>query len=87
MLIGMLWFDNSLDALPVKIERAVGYYKKKFGRAPDLCLVHPSMLGDQRELRIPGMAVRPYRSVVPSHMWIGIQETEIGKVEAINETR
>ena len=44
MHTGMLWFDNSQTALTVKIQKAVDYYHKKYGRSPDLCLVHPSML-------------------------------------------
>ena len=44
MHTGMLWFDNSQTALNIKIQKAVDYYHKKYGRTPDLCLVHPSML-------------------------------------------
>lgn len=45
MNIGMLWFDNDSKAsLDAKIERAVSYYRAKYGRAPTLCFVHPSML-------------------------------------------
>ena len=44
MHTGMLWFDNSQTALNIKIQKAVDYYHKKYGRIPDLCLVHPSML-------------------------------------------
>ncbi len=44
MKIGMLWFDNDPKAdLKVKIERAASYYSKKYGQAPNLCFVHPSM--------------------------------------------
>ena len=47
MHTGMLWFDNSQTALNIKIQKAVDYYHKKYGRTPDLCLVHPSMLDTQ----------------------------------------
>jgi len=71
----MLWFDNSQTALTVKIQKAVDYYNKKYGRNPDLCLVHPSMLDpNQRQLEINKLTVRPYRPVLPGHIWIGIED-------------
>jgi hypothetical protein len=74
----MLWFDNSQTALTVKIQKAVDYYHKKYGRSPDLCLVHPSMLDtqerNQRQLEINKLTVRPYRPVLPGHIWIGIED-------------
>jgi len=74
MHTGMLWFDNSQTALTVKIQKAVDYYNKKYGRSPDLCLVHPSMLEtNQRQLEINKLTVRPYRPVLPGHIWIGIE--------------
>ena len=75
MHTGMLWFDNSQTALTVKIQKAVDYYNKKYGRSPDLCLVHPSMLEtNQRQLEINKLTVRPYRPALPGHIWIGIQD-------------
>jgi hypothetical protein len=83
----MLWFDNSQTALNVKIQKAVEYYHKKYGRTPDLCLVHPSMLdANQRQLEVNAsmrpegqsaqrkLTVRPYRPVLPGHIWIGIED-------------
>lgn len=84
MHTGMLWFDNSQTALTVKIQKAVDYYHKKYGRSPDLCLVHPSMLDkNDRQLETPAlgagasvnkMTIRPYRPVLPGHIWIGIED-------------
>ncbi len=75
MQTGMLWFDNSQTALTVKIQKAVDYYQKKYGRTPDLCLVHPSMMEkNQRQLEIDHLTVRPYRPVLPGHIWIGIED-------------
>lgn len=78
MHTGMLWFDNSDTALSVKIQKAVDYYHKKYGRKPDLCLVHPSMLENtgrtQRQVEINKLTVRPYRPVLPGHIWIGIED-------------
>jgi len=75
MHTGMLWFDNSQAKLNIKIQKAVDYYHKKYGRTPDLCLVHPSMLEkDQSQLEINKLTVRPYRPVLPGHIWIGIED-------------
>jgi hypothetical protein len=47
MNVGMLWFDNDPKSnLDAKISRAATYYRDKYGRAPTLCFVHPSMLGN-----------------------------------------
>ena len=78
MHTGMLWFDNSQTALNIKIQKAVDYYHKKYGRTPDLCLVHPSMLDtqekNQRTVEVNKLTVRPYRPVLPGHIWIGIED-------------
>lgn len=73
MHTGMLWFDNSQTELNVKIHKAVDYYHKKYGRIPDLCLVHPNMLKDSN-LKEEDITVRPYRPVLPGHIWIGIED-------------
>ena len=78
MHTGMLCFDNSQTALNIKIQKAVDYYHKKYGRTPDLCLVHPSMLDaqekNQRTVEVNKLTVRPYRPVLPGHIWIGIED-------------
>lgn len=73
MHTGMLWFDNSQIALDVKIQKAMDYYRKKYGRIPDLCLVHPSMLQDTK-LEDRKITIRPYRPVLPGHIWIGVED-------------
>lgn len=75
MNTGMLWFDNSQSPLTVKIQKAVDYYSKKYGHIPDLCLVHPSMLEkSQKQMEVNKLTVRPYRKVLPGHIWIGIED-------------
>lgn len=76
MHTGMLWFDNDpRTTLSIKIQKAIEYYRKKFGRVPDLCLVHPSMLETgQRSFELGKMIIRPYRSVMPGHFWIGVED-------------
>lgn len=69
----MLWFDNDpKTTLSAKIIRAVQYYTEKYGRVPNLCLIHPA--GAQGD--IGGIRVRPYRPVLPGHLWIGIEQHE-----------
>ena len=79
MNTGMLWFDNDpKTALTAKIERAVDYYHKKYGRKPNLCLIHPTALENPGEKakkgKANGITVRPYRPVLPGHLWIGVEE-------------
>lgn len=71
MHTGMLWFDNSTATLAAKVKRAAEYYEKKYGCKPDLCLVNPSAL---KEEKLEGLTVvvRPYRPVLPGHIWIGL---------------
>lgn len=81
MNTGLLWFDNSQSTLSVKIQKAVEYYHKKYGRMPDLCLVHPSMLEkEQSALEVNQVTVRPYRVVLPGHLWIGVEEQQAEKL-------
>jgi hypothetical protein len=79
MNIGMLWFDNDPKTeLTLKIKRAADYYQHKYGRAPTLCFVHPSMVpGSSPEsaetvLKSGDIEVRSSRSVLPNHFWLGI---------------
>lgn len=72
MHTGILWFDNSKSIVSVKIAKAVDYYEKKYGKKPNLCLVHPSMQNEKIELG--NVTVRPYRAVLPGHIWIGIED-------------
>lgn len=96
MNTGMLWFDNDpKTGLTTKIKRAVDYYHKKYGRKPNLCLIHPTAFPPDGTLENPasvggagekpkagkpalsgaeGVVIRPYRPVLPGHMWIGIEE-------------
>ena len=76
MHTGMLWFDNSQIPLCEKIKKAMAYYLGKYGRNPDLALVHPSLLEGGKQTDVDGMPVKPYRPVLPGHIWIGIEDKE-----------
>ena len=73
MHTGMLWYDDSQTSLDEKIQKAVAYYHRKYGKTPDLCLVHPNMLKDDKPID-DTITIRPYRPVLPGHIWIGIED-------------
>lgn len=71
MKIGMLWFNNDpKSSLMDKIRGATEYYRQKYGATPNLCYVHPSQVGSWE--RIDGVDIRPSRSVLPNHFWVGV---------------
>ena len=85
MNTGMLWFDNDpKTSLKSKIIRAADYYRKKYGRVPNLCLVHPAALSGSgtgpstfagaKVESLGVLTVRGYRPVLPGHLWIGVED-------------
>lgn len=81
MDIGMLWFDNDKQKdLMTKVERAAVYYREKYGKVPNLCFVHPSMIavrengkgGKSKKVMAGNVEVRSTPSVLPNHFWIGV---------------
>jgi hypothetical protein len=79
MNIGMLWFDNDPKTeIEAKIARAASYYRNKYGKAPNLCFVHPTMLGitlspnGNGAIRSGPVEVRISPSIRPNHFWIGV---------------
>ena len=64
---GMLWFDNDpRKDLNTKINLAADYYFKKYGRKPDLCFVHPSMLSaEPDQFDRGGSALQPHGNAQP----------------------
>lgn len=83
MNIGMLWFDNDVKTeFNSKVDRAALYYQEKYGKNPNVCFVHPSMLKAQidsspkKELFYRDIEIRTSKSVLPNHFWIGINGTK-----------
>ena len=75
MTSGMLWFDEDpKTTLAQKIAKAMAYYQQKYGRAPGLCLVNPSMLDGKSMPDIEGLTIKSYRPVLPGHIWIGYED-------------
>jgi len=56
-----------------KIEKAVVYYRQKYHREPNLCLIHPSMM-EKDGPEFDKLTIRPYRPVLPGHFWIGVED-------------
>ena len=79
MNFGMLWYDNNPKRdLGEKIERASSYYEKKFGRAPNECVVNPAMLGNGKE-KSQALKVTSSATILPNHLWIGF-DTRVKQV-------
>ncbi len=74
MSVGLLWYDNSAEALPQKIERAVRRYEERFGAAPNVCYVHPAVLPDG-EQHINQVTVRASGHVLQHHLWVAHEES------------
>jgi hypothetical protein len=74
MVSGMLWFDNDKKStFASKVDRAVQYYKKKYGQMPDVCFVHPQMVPDG--IAQPAkLEVKASPSILLHHFWIGTKQ-------------
>jgi len=80
MHTGMGWLNNANLALAENIRKAGEYYKNKYGRLPELCFVHPSMLRDSEQ--VAGITVRPWRYILPGNLWIGIEDMPTAESES-----
>ena len=69
---GMLWLDdNSRHPFSAKVERAIAYYKEKYGRYPNVCYIHPSCMPKALSLERP-IDIRTAKDVLPHHFLLGI---------------
>jgi hypothetical protein len=75
MNVGMLWFDgdNKCD-VESRVKRAADFYKSKYGRAPNLCFVHPQTLEQGQPASVDGIKILSSMSVLPDHFWLGVEE-------------
>ncbi len=77
MDVGMLWFDgDSSRDVEARIKRAAEFYRNKYGRAPNLCFVHPRTMGNGKGMEVAGMRILTSTSVLKDHFWLGVQEPE-----------
>ncbi len=83
MRVGMLWFDRETEApLAARLERAADYYRRKYGRAANVCYLHPSTEGAVEGARVAGMVLRLNAAVRPMHFWLGVEGAEVAVEEA-----
>ena len=79
MQAGMMWFDNDKKtSLTAKVNTAAAYYRKKYGRTPDLCMVNPSMIPEQMP-KDAKISIRAYQPILSGHLWIGIDDSRYKK--------
>jgi hypothetical protein len=71
MNVGMLWLDTDRKrSLDEKVQRAADYYKDKYGRLPELCLVNSKQISEAKE--VGRVKVEGERTVLPDHFWLGM---------------
>ncbi len=71
MDIGMLWLDaDAKRPFDEKVRRAADYYREKYGRFPELCLVNKSMIADEK--KIGRILVKTNKTVRLDHFWLGM---------------
>ena len=69
----MIWFDQDPNRdLAAMARQAARYYEKKYGTRPTACLFHPALAQGAPE-EVDGMALRPSRGILPSHLWLGVE--------------
>jgi hypothetical protein len=72
MKAGMLWLDADVRrTFDEKVQRAVEYYRQKYGLNPDLCLVNTSSFVEE-EKNIGEVTVQRTKTVLPHHFWVGV---------------
>ena len=81
MTTAMLWWCTK-PSLAENIRAAAEHYENKYGHKPTLCLVHPNAMENQKLDGLTGIAVRSWRSVLPGHLQIGVEEMPTAKEPA-----
>ena len=80
METGMLWFDDDQTAdIEEKVLRAAAHYTRKYDQSPNLCFVHLSAFNGNGKYLVKkagGVNIRPSRSILPDHFWIGMADRE-----------
>lgn len=74
MNVGMLWLDDDRKrSLDEKVSRAVEYYREKYGRMPEMCLVNTGMLTEEKQ--VGKVSVQPIANILPHYFWLGMKPT------------
>lgn len=71
MNVGMLWLDDSKRSIEEKVNRAVEYYREKYGRLPEICFVNKGMLANEKQ--VGKVFVQPNHTILPHHFWLGMK--------------
>jgi len=83
MNIFMLWFDNDPKAsLQEKILKAVEYYRRKYDRHPEVCLISQASANENPGLQSvkfenQEIAVRVWRGTLSHHFWVGVEDVMV----------
>ena len=85
MDIGMLWYDDDgKRKLDEKVARAAEFYRAKYGAQPTECYINPGALGEGQPAVAAGVRLRPSRSIIKNHFWLGIgQGNETGPTRKV----
>jgi hypothetical protein len=79
MKTGMMWaFDDPRKPLEVQVAIAAKYYYEKYGKAPETCRVHPSLLGGLAQVNVTFISVKPMKEILPNSLWMGCEEAKHG---------
>ncbi len=74
MNVGMLWYDDDKKrSLEERVRRAADYYRRKYGRVPTRCFVHPAALAAGTS-EAAGMRIEASANVLPNHIWLGVED-------------
>jgi len=68
---GLLWYDDSSRPLAQRVAIAVARYVQKMNSKPNVCYVHPAALMAEPLDKLGPVAVKPLRSVLRHHFWVG----------------
>jgi hypothetical protein len=73
MQIGLLWYDDDpRRALEEKVSQAAARYREKFGREPNVCYVHPTVMV-HNEAKCGAVRVLAAPGILPHHFWLGVE--------------
>jgi hypothetical protein len=73
MKTGLLWFDDDPNVpLATKIENAARRYRKRVGKSPNVCYVHPETFAGAKTMPAHVKVIES-ASVQPNYFWIGVK--------------
>jgi len=81
MNIGMMWgIDNPKADVAENFVAAAQYYKNKYGRWPNMCILHVENSPKLEEFGVglldgmPTAKVQHNKLILPGCMWVGVEE-------------